>query len=108
MRNIEDSSPASSYLSINEDLKDISVKEMLLNMYNVDFSESVNAKYKFHQKTKQKSVSLEDRRFVSIMENEVKHHDGHYFGAILDDLVTEHCTVHPHTYNVLVVIVAGY
>ena len=59
--------------SIQNELKDHSVKEMMLAMFYQDFSE--NESSSFHEREK---MSQEDKKFMKLMESEVKLINGYY------------------------------
>ena len=60
------------HFNIQNELKDQTIEEMMLAMFNQDFSENKDSLYDAEK------MSQEDRRFLRLMEKEVKFVDGHY------------------------------
>ena len=60
------------HFSIQNELKYQTIEEMMLAMFNQDFSENKDSLYDAEK------MSQEDRRFLRLMEKEVKFVDGHY------------------------------
>ncbi len=57
------------HFAIQKEVEDTSIKELLIRMYESEFTESHSEK---------QSLSQEDRKFISIMENNCQRIEGHY------------------------------
>ena len=66
---------AGHHFEVKNDAKETDVKKMLLDMYHNDFTEPTLEK---GNTTEMNGLLVEDKRFLSLVEEETKLVDGHY------------------------------
>lgn len=68
---------AKHYFEVKRDVKDDGIKDMLGRMYNADFTESKVECFK-ENSPNEENVSVEDKRFMKLVNEETKLVEGHY------------------------------